>query len=315
MFDWLSLAYGSMVGLVDWNVTENYVGPDLMLIPIRNVYPQPVTSFADMNYCQVVTEMDREEIKKLQPKDGWRNIDRFLEITRDQVGTTPSDKAADEMSYNDQLYNAATQNSKRFPRFRIITEYRRDRWIVYAPDQHLILRDIPNPHKNNQLPLVIKYCIPQIDFVFGLSEVEIGASMAELLNSLYNLAIDDAKLQLYPPLVVSPDSVVPATIRMGAAKLWVLNDKNSRAPEPFISSTRGSASALEMRQMAIGALQSLSGSSDTSVKSTSDYSLGKTPQALKMQEARQSSRDDVDRFYMEQFISEVNRRFANLIVQ
>ena len=43
--------------------------------------------------------------------------------------------------------------------------------------------------------------------------------------------------------------------------------------------------------------------------------MGKTPQALKMQEARQSTRDEFDRFCMEQFISEVYTRFANLIVK
>lgn len=79
--------------------------------------------------------------------------------------------------------------------------------------------------------------------------------------------------------------------------------------------TRGAQSALEMRQMAIGSLQTLSGTSDTTVKQGTEYSMGKTPQALRMQEARQSARDEVDRFYMELFLKDVYARVANLIVK
>ena len=315
MIDWYSLAYGSMVALVDWSVTPTYIGPELYLVPIRNVYPEPNTSFADMQYCQIVSEVDVSFLKERAGMKGWKNVKLLLEMVKDTGGFTPSDKDADELSYNDEAYNTQTTGNTNYPKVRLCTEYQRDRWITYALDYDLILRDIPNPHGNHQLPIVVKYCIPMIDFCFGLSEVEISSSLAGLVNSLYNLAIDDAKMQLFPPLMIDANSVYLSSIKMGAGRKWMLNGKNARAPEPFTTNSRGATSALEMRQMAIGSLQTLAGTSDTTVKQGSEASMGKTPQALKMQEARQSSRDEIDRFYMEQFIQAVYTRFANLIVK
>ena len=315
MIDWYSLGYGSMIALADWVVKKNYVGPDLFMIPIRNVYPQSGVSFADMEWCQIVTEVGKDFIRSRKGMEGWKNIGLFLQKTNGLEGTSPSDKPEEEKSLSDKTYNAEANNTKKFPRFRLITEYRRDRWITFSQEHQLILRDIPNPHENDRLPLPVKYDIPLLDFVFGLSEVEISSSLAELVNSLYNLAIDDAKMQLYPPLIIDPGSVVMSTIRHGAAQKWLLNEKNSKEPVAFQSMSRGAQSALEMRQMAVGSLQSLGGTSDTSVKQGSEATMGKTPQALKMQDARQSARDEVDRFYMESFISDVYGLFANLIVK
>lgn len=206
-------------------------------------------------------------------------------------------------------------NTKAFPRFRLITEYRRDRWITFSPDYKLILRDIPNPHANGKLPIVVKYCFPQIDFAFGLSEVEISKSLADTIETLYNLAIDDTKLQLFPPLFLHPGSVQGHTIRMRPNARWLALRDNVPMPQQVPTSSRGASSALDIRQMAIGSFQTLAGTSDTTVKQGEEASMGKTPQALKMQEARQSTRDEFDRFCMESFIAQVYSRFANLIVK
>lgn len=315
MINWYSLGYGSMAAIVDWTVNSNYAGPDIFMVPIRNLYPQAGVSFADMDWCQIKSEVSKKFIESRRGMEGWKNIDEFLAKTKSSIGKSSADKSADEMSLNDKIYSTSASNTKKFPRFELCTEYRRDRWITYSKEYQLILRDIPNPHGNNKLPIVVKYCIPMIDFVFGISEVEISSSLAEVVNSLYNLAIDDAKMQLYPPLIIDPGSVVLSSIRMGAAQKWLLNDKNSKEPSAFQTIGRGATSALEMRQMAVGSLQSLAGTSDTSVKTGEEYSMGKTPQALRMQEARQSARDEIDRFYMEAFITDVYGRFANLIVK
>lgn len=315
MIDWYSLGYGSMAAITDWTISDNYIGPDIFMVPIRNIYPQAGVTWFDMDWCQVVTEVSKDFISSRKGMEGWKNIDAFLSKVKESTGNSPSDKDSDEMSLNEKIYDADAVNTKKFPRFRLITEYRRDRWITYSPEYKLILRNIKNPHENNRLPISIKFCIPMVDFCFGLSEVEISSSLADVVNSLYNLAIDDAKMQLYPPIIIDPNSVIISTIRYGAAQKWLLNDKNGREPSAFQSMSRGAQSALEMRQMAVGSLQSLAGATDTTVKAGEEYSMGKTPQALKMQEARQSARDEIDRFYMESFITDIYGRFANLIVK
>jgi len=49
-----SQVYGSMPMLVDYRVSDDYVGPDCWLIPIRQYYPQPdVAQVNDMDYAFV----------------------------------------------------------------------------------------------------------------------------------------------------------------------------------------------------------------------------------------------------------------------
>jgi len=43
--------------------------------------------------------------------------------------------------------------------------------------------------------------------------------------------------------------------------------------------------------------------------------MGKTPQALKMQAQREGARDSADRYYMEEFLTKVLKRFATLITK
>ncbi len=55
------------------------------------------------------------------------------------------------------------------------------------------------------------------------------------------------------------------------------------------------------------------GSTDTSVTAQTEAGFGKTPEALKAQQSRENTRDNSDRFYMEQFLKEVMVKMVNLV--
>ena len=55
------------------------------------------------------------------------------------------------------------------------------------------------------------------------------------------------------------------------------------------------------------------GTTQTQTTAQTDPGFGRTPQALQMQSARENAKDNVDRFYMEQFVTKVNKKYVNLI--
>jgi hypothetical protein len=57
----------------------------------------------------------------------------------------------------------------------------------------------------------------------------------------------------------------------------------------------------------------LFGTTDTNVSQNTDPGFGKTPQALQMQAARENTRDNADRFYMEQYLTQIMKKFCNLL--
>jgi len=57
----------------------------------------------------------------------------------------------------------------------------------------------------------------------------------------------------------------------------------------------------------------LFGTTETQTTAQTDPQFGRTPQALKMQSQRESTRDNADRFYMESYLKEVMKKFCNLL--
>ncbi len=82
LWDVYSNVYGSFGVLVDWVVKDDYVGPDFMLIPIRNLVFQPgVQSFNDSDYVFVVSYVSKNWLET-RDKKTWKNIDKLLDSVK-----------------------------------------------------------------------------------------------------------------------------------------------------------------------------------------------------------------------------------------
>lgn len=314
MWDMYSLVYGVMFSLVGWRNDEKkeYFGPDIWLLPIRDCFPQPgAMSIEEADWFQVSTLKTRQWIKDKEGKPGWKNISKLLQMTSGSDGVSREDMDDDRRSEVDREKFPTTPKDKSFPRFEIITEYRKDRWITFAKDHRLVLRDIPNPHKNNKIPVVAKYAFPLMDNIFGLGEFERGKTLQFALNSLWNLYMDGVKFSLYPPLQINPDGVVASSIKWSPTAKWL-----TQRPNQDIQVTQMSPQGLTTFQSTysflISAMMNQAGTTDTTVTRQTDPSLGKTPQALNMLQAREGSRDNWDRFMMEQALQDVFGQFIDV---
>lgn len=194
--------------------------------------------------------------------------------------------------------------------------YERDKWTDYVTDADLVIRDMDNPHDNHELPVVCKYSIPLLSDIFGMGDFERGKSMQYTLNSLWNLYLDGVKVSIFPPTLVNKDYVADLnSIKWSAAAKWLVkgNGGVDQAARTMNLSPQGQNTFNNVYQIVTSSLLNMMGTTDTAVSAQVDPGFGKTPEALKQQSARENSRDNVDRFYMERFLTDVNRKFVNLL--
>ena len=310
LWDLYSLIYGSMPVLADWVVSDSYIGPDFYLIPIRNFIPQSgVYQIEEMDRCFVRSEVTLGWLLD-QPKKTWKNIDKIWEtIGKDGEGKDSS--GSDKTSWVEREFSSSSKGTGKFAKVELVTRYERDRWVTYAPDYDLILRDIDNPHKNNKLPIVVKNAFPLLDRFYGLGEFERGETLQKAINSLINLYLDGVKYSIFPPTIMNPNGVVPSSITYGPAANWLETTPNSI--RPYQISPQGTNTFTSTYQFLNAALQNQGGTSDTTISSDTDVTQGKTPQALKMQAGREASRDNWDRFMMERSIEKLFDLMVNMV--
>jgi hypothetical protein len=177
----------------------------------------------------------------------------------------------------------------------------------------MILRDIPKPQNNHNLPVVMKHNFPLLDRLYSLSDVSRGYSLQYAINSVVNLFMDGSRLSIYPPLMLDTTGVVPSSIDYTAGAKWLLTKPGAIgqfAPSPAaLKSFQGLYGFLKTTLMNLGA------TSPAAVNpQIGPTTQGKTPHAIKQQQSRENARDNWDRVMMEKAIEEVNNRFIDLLV-
>lgn len=317
MMDIYSNIYGNFFALVDWDVKKNgYIGPDLWLLNIRDVFPQVgAVSVDDSDYIIIRTwkPLSFFENLKGQKREGYKNIDKIITTLKGKTGSKQGrDQRQVSERENDQYPSGEAAKEKGY--FEVLTQYEGDRWVDYCVDAESEFRDIKNPHDNGELPVVCKYSIPLLDDFMGMGDFERGASMQQVVNSNWNLYLDAVKMSIFPPVILNKDNMAsPSSFRYIAAAKWLARGNVNNVAQPIQLNPQGISTFNNTYQVANGALLNLFGTTDTSVTQEVEAGYGKTPQALKMQSMRENTRDNADRFYMEQFLKKVYKKFANLI--
>lgn len=311
MVDRYSNIYGAYPVFVDWKVDKNgYIGPDMYLLNIRDVFPQVgATSIEDSDYIIIRTWQPISYFEGLLKNKEFKNIKEVIEKLKNKI---PQKSTEDKDAREEEDY-PTNRTAKNAGYFEVLSMYEKDKWTDYVTDADLTIREMDNPHGNNELPVVMKYSIPLLSDFFGMGDFERGKSMQYTLNSLWNLYLDGVKVSIFPPTLINKDFVADlSSIKWSAAAKWLVKG-NGVAAQTLNLTPQGANTFNNVYQIVTSSMLNMMGTTDTSISSQVDPGMGKTPEALKQQGARESARDNVDRFYMEQFLKEVNKKFVNLI--
>lgn len=317
MVDMYSNVYGIMPVLVDWDIKPNgYVGPDVWLLNIRDIFPQVgALSLEDSDYVIVRTWRSLSYFEKLKGNRDYKNIEKIITKLRDASGSKQNrDRGTSTSKREDDQYPQA-EPAKNKGYYEVLTRYERKRWVDMCVDaDNMVFRDRDNPHDDGEFPVVIKYSLPLIDDFMGMSDFERGGSMQKMINSMWNLYGDAVKTSIYPPVLINKDNIASmSSITYNAGAKWLVRNQIGNAAAPLVLQPKGIETFNNTYQVATASLLGIFGTSETNTTAQTDPGFGKTPQALSMQQARESTRDNADRFYMEQFLANVMKKFCNLL--
>lgn len=315
MVDMYSNIYGVFFAMIDWDVKKNgYVGPDMWLLNIRDVFPQVgAVSLEDSDYVIVRTWQPLSYFKSLKKKDGFINVDNVISRLEDKSGSKQSRDSENRSKREEEEY-PQQQSAKKSGYYEVLSMYERDRWVDFCVDADEIFRDEDNPHDDGELPIVAKYSLPLIDDFMGYGDMERGAPMQKVVNSVWNLYLDGVKMSIFPPVIINKENVASmSTFKWGAAAKWIGRGNLGNIASPINLTPQGIQTFNNTYQAANASILNLFGTSDTTVSSDVDNTQGKTPQALKLQQARENTRDVADRFFMEKFLNQSMTKMCNLL--
>lgn len=315
MWQFGSSVYGFMPMFYDWHVSKSgYIGPDCWLWSPRNFIPQNGrTSIQDMDYVHAISYVGEKTLEGFLDEEdeaGWKkgNVRQLI----DKVKNATKDKDSERDTFTDR--QRSTQTSKQIA---LATRYeagKDGRWITFAPDYgHLVLRDIKNPHKSGKIPFVIKYAIPLYDNFYGLGDFQRSKPVQFAKDGLTNFYFEGIKMNIYPPTVINANGVVKSTVDMRPGAVWQETIGNS--VRRLETSTAGLSTYQAAQGQLSGALQSLAGTTDTRINAEAamDPGFGKTPEALRQLQARESTRDNEDRTLLEMALEELIDGMLSLI--
>lgn len=320
MMNLYSNIYGNFFALVDWEAKreDGYTGPDMWLIPIRNVFPQVgAVSLEDSDYIIIRSWKPYSYFEGLEGNKEYKNIKEILVKLKDKNGSKGERPTTDKTAREIQEF-ADESAAKNAGYFEVLSMYEKDKWYDFCTDAQLCFREQKNPHENGELPVVNKYSIPLMDDFMGMGDFERGKAMQYGINSLWNLYLDAVKISIFPPTLINEDNVSDfSSIKFSQAAKWLMKN-NAGTPGTSGASVlnltpQGTSTFNQVYGTMNASLLNMFGTTDTTTTEAQDPGFGKTPQALKMQASRENARDTVDRFYTEMFLTKVIKKFVNLM--
>jgi hypothetical protein len=285
-----------------------YDGPDFKVLSPRDVLANPSYSTIK-NWFQYREYVTLDELLGVNDLARGKPIYKNLDILRDSLKKDEhTKKFADTRASNYDLKNKTLKGLQDylgrddvFKVVEVVTEYRRDRWISFAPKHGIILRDIPNPYDHQQIPVVMLkyYCID--DDLYGLSEVEPVERIQRGINALVCQYLDSINMSLYTPLKVRAAGVQMHTLEFGPGKKWIMNDPQTDVM-PHESSIAGVTEFTSTYRFLVGALQEAVGETSAQASNLVPGREEKTATEIRASEQQKNARDNFNQLFLKEAI-------------
>lgn len=230
--------YGSSFALVKWRYQTKvvngkrrvmYDGPDFEVCNSRDVLADPSYSYVK-KWFQHREWPTLDELQNIndaaRTKPVYKNLDILKDALREEA-KAKGDQRSTEYTVQNKSIRGLTDylgSDEKFKPIEVITEYRSDRWITFAPRYGVLLRDIPNPYDHWEIPVVHLKYYPVQDDLYGIGEFEPVSKMIRGINSLFSQYIDNVTVDLYPPLMVNPVNVRMHTLEFTPEAKWLMNN-------------------------------------------------------------------------------------------
>lgn len=192
---------------------------DVLLQPGRETIQQS-------DYVIVRRYMSLEELERITLDHQEWSKDALAELRRMKEGEGRKANYDSVVTFVKGL----TDNDNRF---EVCTTYYRDRWITWCPKKGsrskkfkgaLVLRDISNPYRHQEIPIVPLVYIPSEEDIYGMSELQPVASLLKILSALQSQFIELVNLDLYQPIMADATENRLDTWKYRPKAIWLTNN-------------------------------------------------------------------------------------------
>lgn len=159
----------------------------------------------------------------------WKNIEELKNSKKNKNVSNVNRRDNEYISriLSNKSLEDRVGTDKAFPMIEIVTEYREDRWISFAPSINKIVRDIKNPFKHGKIPISQLRYYPIQDDPLGESELEPVWGLWKAIQAIVCGYLDEAVLKMRPPLKIIPNLVRMETIERGPEAQWLVDRQDA----------------------------------------------------------------------------------------
>lgn len=190
-----------------------------------------------------------------------------------------------------------------FPMIEVVTEYREDRWITFAPEFATILRDIPNPYIHGRIPVVQLRYYPLQDDPLGESEVEPVIPLWKAIQATVCGFMDEVILKMRPPLKIIEGQVRMETIQYGPEAQWIMTRPDA------ITEMQSNGEAIQYFQTSysslVSAFNSAMGDLSQGVSGIDPFNPEKTATEVRATMKQQNARDQKNQQDLSEFLKDI----------
>lgn len=192
---------------------------------------------------------------------------------------------------------------KTFPIVEIVTEYRRDRVIKFAPHYKVIVSDIENPYEHKKIPVIqLRYYAIQGD-PLGESEVEPVLPIWKAIQATVCGYLDNMANHIRPPLKVIEGAARIETIVYGPDAQWLVDRQDAVMEMP--SNGEAMRNFQTTYQALIAAFNTAMGDTSLGVSAVDVASRRRTATEIKNAERQQNNRDQKNQTSLSEAIQDM----------
>jgi len=300
--------FGASFALCYWTKTDTYEGVEFKVLDNRDVFVDyQANHVKNANWVQVREWKTLQDLQdaKVDGLNIYENLDELeKKIFEEAAGDRRDVKYT---SMNKQLKGLTDRVGMDvyFKTFEIVTEYRKDRWITFAPRYGIVLRDIDNPLDAKRIPIVQLRYYNTGDDVYGDSEVEPVLPLQRAINAMLCGFLDQINFSLRPPIKVAnnADGVRLDTIIYAPNALWLTGSTPNNILE-HQSGTQVVQQFSTTYQILKSAFNTAMGEASAGVSNYSPASTERTATEIKATYKQMMSRDEYNQMYLEEALKD-----------
>jgi hypothetical protein len=316
LMDMQTRIFGTSFALSYWfneeqNGKDVFEGNEMKVLDNRDiVVDYTSTHVKNANWALVREWMsidEMEEKNKLSPEPIYKNIQQLKDAASFKEGQYDGDSRNTKYdSLVKQLRGIEDHvgTDRSFPVFEIVTEYRRDRWITWAPRYKVLLRDIDNPYDHKQIPIIQLRYYPVGDDVYGESEVGPVLPIWRAIQATLCGFIDQMALSMRPPIKIANNSEVRLdTLVYGPNAKWLVGSRQENVME-FQSSGSHITNFQNAYGTLISRLKDAMGETSQGISTLDPMGTNKTATEVKDVAQQRQSRDQYNQMYLEEALKD-----------